>query len=350
MTTPSGTDTYFPHEIQISSFHWRSLDLGVLSSAIKERGIPQIQFFRQLAFRLNSSRAIGSPVVHAGELNLYASLQKTLRFLIDDIAQASANSLLINAAKSSGFELHGREFQITAKLFVELFSPAAVLEDRMDAAQWLAETLKTPMRSHQLLREMLLLNLAAANPAIESFRELVDDSALSASSHYSKVIQAFNRTLENGPVIAGKGCTLIEAIKAAISAAPESLVGQVAYLRREWNDLLPPELLLEVEIAFDILQEEQRERGGGGGDPGPAPVLEFRSAGNASGDHFAASDGNAIFHGFDYPEYEHFSPDASWMSHVVMMAKMVYVWLDQLSRSYDYPITRLDQIPDKELD
>jgi glycosidase len=59
---------------------------------------------------------------------------------------------------------------------------------------------------------------------------------------------------------------------------------------------------------------------------------------------------NAVFHGFDYPEYEQFSPDANWMSHVVMMAKMVYVWLDQLSRSHGYPITRLDQIPDSELD
>ena len=33
-----------------------------------------------------------------------------------------------------------------------------------------------------------------------------------------------------------------------------------------------------------------------------------------------------------------------------MMAKMVYVWLDQLSRSHGYPITRLDQLPDSELD
>ena len=38
------------------------------------------------------------------------------------------------------------------------------------------------------------------------------------------------------------------------------------------------------------------------------------------------------------------------MAHVVLMAKMVYVWLDQLSRSHGFPITRLDQIPDAELD
>ncbi len=60
--------------------------------------------------------------------------------------------------------------------------------------------------------------------------------------------------------------------------------------------------------------------------------------------------GDSIFAGFDYPAYERFSQDADWMSNVVLMSKMVYVWLDQLSRSHGYSITRLDQIPDSELD
>ena len=38
------------------------------------------------------------------------------------------------------------------------------------------------------------------------------------------------------------------------------------------------------------------------------------------------------------------------MSNVVLIAKTVYVWLDQLSRKYGRDITRLDQIPDEELD
>lgn len=350
MTAPSGTGSYFPHDIQISSHHWRSLGLGPLSSGIKERGIPQIQFFRQLAFKLNNTRSPGSAVVHAGELNLYASLQKALRYLIDGVAQASASSLLITALHAGGFYPAGAGLRSTAHRFVELFPPAPVLEGSAKPDRWLADTLNSSPRTHQLLREILLLRLAAANPAIESFRELVDDRALAASSQYSSIIEAFDRSLKEGPILAEKGCTLIEALMAAITASPDSLAGQVAYLREQWQDILPPDLLHEVEIAFDILHEEQRERGGGGGEPGPAPVLEFRRAGHSAGDHSAAAGAEAVFHGFDYPEYEQFSPDADWMSHVVMMAKMVYVWLDQLSRSYGYPITRLDQLPDSELD
>lgn len=347
MTDPRDTDPYFPHDIQISSHHWRSLGLGPLSSGIKERGIPQIQFFRQLALKLNSSRSTDAAVVHAGELNLYASLQKALRYLVDGVAGAAASSLLINAAKSGGFDPAGEDLRSTARRFVELFPPAPVLLGSDEPERWLADTLGEPLRTHELLREMLLLRLAAANPAIESFRELLDDRSLAASSHYTGIVEAVNRALKDGPILAGKGCTLIEALMAAITASPGSLTGQVAYLRQQWQDVFPPELLHEVERALDIMQEEQRERGGGGGEPGPAPVLEFRRAGGGASASFGAG---GVFHGFDYPEYEQFSPDAGWMSHVVMMAKMVYVWLDQMSRSHGIPITRLDQVPDAELD
>ncbi|MDD2898284.1 MAG: alpha-amylase family glycosyl hydrolase [Desulfuromonadaceae bacterium] len=350
MTDPSGTDSYFPYDIQISFHHWHSLGLGPLSKGIKERGIPRIQFFRQLALKLNSTRSPGAAIVHAGELNLYASLQKALRYLIDGVARASESSLLINVAKTEGFDPEGESVRTTARRFVELFPPAPVLQGGVKPESWLSDSLKSTARTHQLLREMLLLRLAVANPAIESFRELVDDRALASSSRYSDIMQAFDRSLKDGPVIAEKGCTLIEALMAAITASPTSLAGQVAYLRGQWHDILPPELLYDVDTALDILHEEQQQRGGGGGDPGPSPVLEFRGGGQAGGGNSAPPGANAVFHGFDYPAYEQFSPDAGWMAHVVLMAKMVYVWLDQLSRTYGYPITRLDQVPDAELD
>ena len=348
MTDPSGTDSYFPYDIQISSHHWRSLGLGALSSGIKERGIPNILFFRQLALKLNSTRLPGATVVHAGELNLYASLQKALRYLIDGVAHAAEDSVLVNAVESGGVDPSGEDLRSTAHRFVELFPPASVLQGEVEPEQWLAGSLSSPLRTHQLLREMLLLRLASVNPAIESFRELVDDRELASSSHYSNIIKAFDLALKDGPILAEKGCSLIEAIMAAIMAAPESIAGQVAYLRDQWRHLLPTELLHEVETALDIIQEEQRSRGGG--EAGPAPVLEFSHAANMKGDDVAPVGVNAVFHGFDYPAYEAFSSDAGWMAHVVLMAKMVYVWLDQMSRSYGYPITRLDQVPDAELD
>jgi glycosidase len=50
------------------------------------------------------------------------------------------------------------------------------------------------------------------------------------------------------------------------------------------------------------------------------------------------------------PEPERFSSDEEWMPRTVLIAKSTYVWLDQLSKTYRRPITRLDEIPDEELD
>ena len=38
------------------------------------------------------------------------------------------------------------------------------------------------------------------------------------------------------------------------------------------------------------------------------------------------------------------------MPNLVLLAKTVYVWLDQLGKKYGRPITTLEQIPDEELD
>jgi len=43
-------------------------------------------------------------------------------------------------------------------------------------------------------------------------------------------------------------------------------------------------------------------------------------------------------------ESERFSQDLDWIPRVVLLAKTVYVWLDQLSKQYGRAITRLDQI------
>ncbi|MBC7963506.1 MAG: alpha-amylase [Steroidobacteraceae bacterium] len=347
MTQKSGTTVYFPYDIQISFHSWRSLDLGSLSRRIKEHGIPRILFFRQLAFKLNSTRPPGAEVVHAGELNLYASLQSAFRYLIDVVAEGQG---LTHALRQGGFDPTGAAMKATAQCFVEMFPPDAVLRGAEDTSGWLAGALGSAGSTNQLLREMLLLRLAAGNPAIESFRELVDDRALAASSSYENIVSALGTALKDGPRLAGTGWTLIEALQAAIDASPLSLAGQVGYIREQWHGILPAEILQEVEIALDILHEEQRERGTGGGEPGPPPVLEFGRKAGSGETRPGHPAGGSVFAGFDYPEYEQFSQDADWMSNVVLMAKMVYIWLDQLSRSHGYPITRLDQVPDAELD
>ena len=45
-----------------------------------------------------------------------------------------------------------------------------------------------------------------------------------------------------------------------------------------------------------------------------------------------------------------FSHDDHWMPRVVLLAKNALVWLDQLSKAYQRPLSRLNEIPDEQLD
>lgn len=352
MTEQHSTAEYFPHVIQISAHYWRSLGLGALSRLIAERNIPTIIFYRQLALKLNSIQPDTIAPVHAAHLNLYATLQTIQRYLIDELAEQELPDVLVDALRRSGFK---QALPQIVPAFVELFPPQEVLAGSVDADKWLDPGAPDSRRQRMLLREMLLVRLASANPAIDSFRVILDDRELILRSpDYTHLVDGVTASLEGGPILTALGVNLVEALQAPVKASPDSLSGQVSFIREQWHELLPPELLEELTIAFDILLEEERERGWGG-EPGPPPVLEFGKGGrgghgaDAKGGHGHGFDGSSVFGGYDYPEHELFSVDADWMSNVVLMAKMVYVWLGQLSKQYGYPITKLDQIPDSEL-
>jgi len=78
-------------------------------------------------------------------------------------------------------------------------------------------------------------------------------------------------------------------------------------------------------MSLDVINEENKPSFFG---PGPSEILSFA--------------------GLD--EYEKYSPDLDWMPNTVLMAKSTLVWLFQLSQKYKREITRLDQIPDEEID
>ena len=351
MTGRGGYSDYFRHVIPISARQWHILGLRISSRLIGERRLPPVVFYRHLALSLNSTRQASAPMVYATHLNLCAILHTVYRYLIDIIAEDQVNGVLEQALRRSGYDPGSNEIAQTLERFVELFPPAEVLSGEIPAGEWLNED---PSRRRMALREMLLLYTAAENPASRSFHEIIDDQELTQSSSYASIAAGTLTVLDESPFVTQLGCSLGAALLAPVRAAPDSLSEQIRFVRDTWGVILPPELLAEIATALDIMLEEERERGWSG-DSGPPPVLDFKrigQSGEGKGDSEAmwTGRGDSVFAGFDYPEYEHFSPDADWMSSVVLMSKMVYVWLDQLSRRYEYPINRLDQIPDAELD
>ncbi len=113
---------------------------------------------------------------------------------------------------------------------------------------------------------------------------------------------------------------------------PESLFEQITYILDEWSHLISNDLKTNLLKAIDIDKEENK------------PIFFDNMGGNAKAETYVP----------DYShfneEYEAFTEDRNWMPNVIMMAKSTLVWLDQLSKYYNKSITRLDQIPDQELD
>ncbi len=220
MNVSSGFAAYFPHDIQISRHSWNSHDLGALSRHISERGIPAIIFHRQLALRLNRQRSHGGLPVHAGQLNLFAALQTIFRYLIDVAAEQEVPRVLENALRQVGVEPSGEAVQRAVATFVELFPPADVLSGASSPDAWLNPATGRGGRRRTVLRELLLLRLAAQNPALDSFREILDDAPLVAAlGNYPQLVTAMTTALSRGPRLSGFDLTLPEILFATIKIA-----------------------------------------------------------------------------------------------------------------------------------
>lgn len=321
---------YFPFGIQIRKKMWKTLEMAPVSREVRARRLPEIMFFRGLGDRLTRS---GDRPVQAGQLKLYALLTTVFRHVIDLYTEEQHPGVLDQALASAGFACDSERLYTVLENFVSLFPGTAQLfGDAAEPTIWLADDDPQYGRKKLGAKELLLLALAGENRAVEDFRRLLDDSELAARSDYRLAVEGMERELARALPVKPFGLSLPDLLRAPLKSSPASLYDQLEYIRQNWHAILPPELLLEISSAFTVVHEESRIFAPRG-EPGGITVPKF---GRGPGDH--------------YPEYERFSPDADWMANVVMLAKMVYVWLDQLSRKYRRHIHRLDQVPDEELD
>ncbi|MBX3179673.1 MAG: alpha-amylase [Candidatus Hydrogenedentes bacterium] len=255
-----------------------------------------------------------------------------LRYLVYRYSAEVSPGALQDAHEWARVE-HGPDTaEIPFNRFLHLFPAEPVCAGQLRPEDFVAGDSRLWSNRDATRCELLLLYLATANHAMAPYRLLFDDSRLKRESEYVTLVSAMQGYLRRQPPFPGTRQDLITMLYAPILAAPDSLEGQLRFIRDHWTAILPASFRGKLAFASGVLREEQRMRGLG---PGPVSVLEF-----GRGDALAAG----------YEEPEAYSVDKDWMPNVVLLAKTVYVWLDQLSRRYGRPITRLDQIPDEELD
>ncbi len=323
--------------LPISRKAWEWLEMPTLVEA-PSAGTPasEIYLLRQLADRVNIKyihRTQAPPPIHGGQLASASILVDIWRYIIEIYANEEQPQVI-----TRGLEWVGRKHSRFVadqppKSFVKLFPPDTVLRGAQNSDEYHRRAAEVPSGLDVVVREITLLFFSIANRAFRPFRVLYDDSDLEREAPYLPMMQAMGEYFASQPAFGPVGLTLFECLYAPMRHSPDSLEGQLNYIRRHWAKFLPLDLLERLHLALDILEEEQALRGIG---PGPNLALRFDR------------DAYGIKLGYDEPAA--FSRDADWMSNVVLIAKSIYVWLYQLSRKYQRDIRLLSDIPDEELD
>ncbi len=297
--------------------------------------MPNVRLFAEKLNALFDARDEHEKRISAGSLNAMGLIDEIFHYvcmLYRRDQKADAFAVILSALDAQ----FGKE-KVDALLldFSREFPPVAVYQGALSAQEYLAEegldSGTGNMRSNreQTLEEMILLRLANENPAFLPFSILFDDTELAKNELYQAAWAAIQKEFKSLPVFGPFSHDLITMLREPVAFSPNSLKGQLDYIRRYWMSILG-ELLKRLLTGFDTLSEEEKMswQPTNGGDVSMEP------------------------YNYDglMKEYERFSPDRDWMPCVILMAKTVLVWLDQLTKKYNRPITRLDEIPDEELD
>ncbi len=283
---------------------------------------------RVFAQKMNERRDLVSfpeQAVQAGQINAMGLIDEILHFTIRQYQEQRNPGAMKQALDWLDEQVGMEAVDGALRRFGNEFPPLAVYRREVPLEAYLeGETAGVPHRQ-LLLEEMLMLWLANANPAFAPFQELFDDAALSRDTAYPQILVGLYDFFETQPPFGPENQNLIDMLRAPALAHPYSLSAQLEYVRERWG-LLLGKYLYHLLSSLDLIQEEEKAIFLG---PGPAQVYEFGE--------------------LEY-EPEHFSPDLDWMPRLVLIAKNAYVWLDQLSSKYKRLISRLDEIPDEELD
>ena len=355
-------------EFHISRSLREKLDIGdLLFSYTGNVVFGNIAASRRLVKQWNEIRGVEGETkpLNAGALFAMGLIDELSHAMVERYRKDVDPAVLSDALRWFRGKMRPAEVERLLLAFTEQFPNVAVYRGELSAAEWLDGTTNGMPNREAALEEMLLLWLANSNAAFSPFRELFEDAGLKTKTVYREVTTDFPDYFVTRPPLAPELGSLLDALRAPMLASPDSLTGQLEFIRVHWVKYLGEDVR-RVLLAVDVLREEDvaiwmrfHPPGAGHGGHGRPEWQAHGFAGDEyvgfDEDFVVGADGvrrprvYAADHQAPLNEYEAFSQDQAWMPTVVLMAKSTYVWLEQLSRKYLKHIHRLDQIPDEEL-
>lgn len=237
-----------------------------------------------------------------------------------------------NLVTSSEDKVGLENFRNLLITFIQSYPPEDVFQNRNTSSNFLDEIMTDQVRQENVLEDLVLLWISTQNPALRAFAPLIWDQNLVNYSQFTQVMDHIESTFAEMPHFGPENQSLIKMLKSPAENVPESISGQLEYIRSKWGFLLG-DLLRDLLKGLDLVKEEEKAQFLG---PGVA------AAPNYDIEQWLSRKGQI-------GEIEAFSQDREWMPRLVLIAKNIFVWLDQLTQKYQRPIKTIDQIPDDEL-
>lgn len=311
---------------------------------------------QMFAEQINERRRTKGPesVEQALPSEIYAMglWHEILHFVIDRYRQERNPDVLPKCDHDLKTGLGAQPFDELLKTFTAEFPPLSVYKKDESPAEYLRGKSGSISNRQISLEELFLVWLQNRNPAFQSILELVDDRELAERTIYDDAISKTKSFFRTQPGYGPANQPLIDMLLAPAAASPDSIMGQLEFIKTQWISILAgSQLLTKLLGAMDFIREEGKYllmRAQAEADRAKKPTLGQLNK-------FGIGDKeSAIVPSFTGPLYEfepeRFSTDLEWMPRLVLIAKNIFVWLDQLSKQHQRRISRLDEIPDGELD
>lgn len=310
----------------------------------------QVRLFVQ---KINEKRDISNHV-SPGEVNgaglldeiYHITIQKYIKSLFPDAFTSALTNLEIFLGEG--------KFDKLLLEFIKVFPPKKVYKNEITELEYLNG--KTDLISNKeiLLEELILLHISNKNPALNKFKELFDENYLENKKTYKSAISSLKEFFNKDEFKIGIGnIDFFDFLSMPFLKHSNNIWDQLEFIKNEWGIFIDPELLLKIESSKDLFVESikfEPQFDGGGGNPTIVPKYKGKQI---DAEHLVI--GKSRFRYAedstdDYEEIEQFTPDVNWMPNLVLIAKNIYVWMDQLSKKYQRDIRTLDQIPIEEFE
>jgi hypothetical protein len=284
------------------------------------------QAARQFAAQINAQKKPGDKgFVSPGQINALGLIDEIFHLIFSEYYQEYGKDIREALYTELISKLGKEKVESSLEAFLNEFPPVEVYQGKVSLKDYLAGETEGVSHYQLAIEELLMLWLTNANPAVEPHSELFDDSKLQKITAYDQIIDGIKVFFKHQPFFGPENQDLVTMLRTPAIVVPQSLSGQLEYIRQHWAKYLG-KFLYRLLGSLDLIKEEERAIFTG---PGPTLVPDYAN---------------------QDLEVERFSPDSDWMPRVVMIAKNTFVWLNQLSKQYQRPIERLDQVPDETLD